>query len=286
MSSDLKYAVQLVKAMRAAGIHPTEDIAAKLVAHTGEMIRFGCEGERKGKRNGFAILYLDGRPAGAFGNWATQTKGTWKADDYSPRACNRFLTMQNCAAKADAVVLQIREVAIAAQAMLEKAGPAAVNHPYLARKCLPPIGLYQHSQQLLVPMTDIFGRLWNLQRINADGFKAYLRGPRKERIFWSVGLVLAEDNAPDPDRIYIGEGMATMLAVHVTEGVPVVAAMDTCNLEPCARALRARYPRSMIVICADDDAATANRIGKNPGMNAAEAAAAAVGGWIATPQKR
>lgn len=286
MSSDLEYAVQLVAAMRAAGIHPTEDVAAKLVARTGEMIRFGCHGERKSKRNGYAILHLDGRPAGAFGNWATQTKGTWKALGKPSNDFDRLAWNQKRVAKVDAAVLQVRQVAKDAEAMLAKAELAVASHPYLVRKGLPPIGLYQRGSQLLVPMTDIFGKLWNLQRINADGFKAYLRGPRKERIFWSFGLDLAEDNAPHPDQIHIGEGMATMLADYVSEGAPVVAAMDAGSLVACTCAIRARYPKAKIVICADDDAQTADRIGKNPGMSAAEDAAAAVGGWLAKPRRR
>lgn len=286
MSRDLEYAAQLVAAMRAAGIHPNEDVAVKLVARTGEMIRFGCHGERKGKRNGYAILHLDGRPAGVFGNWATQTKGTWRADNHSHGTFSRHVLSQNRIAKVEATALQIDEVAKTAEQLLAKSQPAKESHPYLVLKGLPPIGLRQQHDELLVPLTDIFGKLWNLQRINANGSKFYLRGPRRERIFWSAALGLAQDVARDPERIYLGEGVATMLAVHVATKTSVAAAMDINGLVPCAVALRNRFPKAQIVVCADDDAKTAERIGKNPGMIAAEAAAAAVGGWIAIPIAR
>ena len=77
-----------------------------------------------------------------------------------------------------------------------------------------------------------------------------------------------------------------MIAVHFNTWAPVVAAMDTSGLKACGLALQGRFPSTKIVFCADDDAATAKRIGKNPGLSAAEAAAAAVGGWIAIPRSR
>ena len=48
-------------AMKAAGVHPVESIGADL---GNGLIRFACEGDGKGKRNGWAILHLDGIPAG------------------------------------------------------------------------------------------------------------------------------------------------------------------------------------------------------------------------------
>jgi putative DNA primase/helicase len=286
MRRDHDHALQLVEAMQAAGIQPSEDITAKLLDHLGEVIRFGCEGERRSKRNGYAVLFLDGRPAGCFGNWATQIKGSWKADGGGLFSIGHLDVCKRRIAKDEVRRLGLRKVADTAQCMLERARPASPSHPYLVRKGLPPIGLYQCDNVLMAPMTDIFGKLWNLQRIYVDGFKAYLAGPRKDCIFWSAGLAFEGARATHPERIFVGEGVATMLAVHVAKHEPVVAAMDTGGLEPAARALRACFPKTMIVICADDDAKTAARIGKNPGMNAAETAASAVGGWIATPHMR
>lgn len=54
-----------IDAMTEAGMKPVEPIAGKL---GGKRIRFRCEGDRKGKQNGWAVLHLDARPAGAFGN--------------------------------------------------------------------------------------------------------------------------------------------------------------------------------------------------------------------------
>ena len=51
------------------------------------------------------------------------------------------------------------------------------------------------------------------------------------------------------------------------------------NLEPVARALRAKFPRMRLVVCADNDQATPG----NPGVTQALAAARAVGGYLAVP---
>jgi len=69
--------------MEANGVVPIEPIAQRL--GSGNLIRFRCEGDGKGRKNGWAILYLDERPAGAFGNYKANT-GTlkWKANSDRP----------------------------------------------------------------------------------------------------------------------------------------------------------------------------------------------------------
>ena len=67
-----------IGAMQAFGLIPVEPIADKLAA--GEFIRFECEGDRKGKANGWARLFLDGHPAGRFGNYRLAIDTTWKSD--------------------------------------------------------------------------------------------------------------------------------------------------------------------------------------------------------------
>lgn len=69
--------------MEANGVVPVEPIAQRL--GSGSLIRFRCEGDGKTRKNGWAILYLDERPAGAFGNYRLNT-GTlkWKSNDDRP----------------------------------------------------------------------------------------------------------------------------------------------------------------------------------------------------------
>ena len=46
----------------------------------GRLHRFHIAGDRAGTQNGFYILHLDDRPAGAYGCWKRGTKETWKAN--------------------------------------------------------------------------------------------------------------------------------------------------------------------------------------------------------------
>lgn len=281
-------ASQMASAMSQAGIKPLEDVTDKLASEAGKFIRFRCEGDRRGRKNGYAVLFPDGQ-GGAFGHWPSQLKGSWQSSVTQAFRSSRDMReiSRRLAAQADTRLDGERSAAEGAEELLMVAEAADPLHPYLIKKGIPSTGLYQRREILLAPMTDIFGKVWNLQRILPDGSKLFMPGNRRPRTFWSVGLNLGDDIASHPDCIYIGEGVATMLAVHVSSGsYPVVAAMDANSLEPCARAIRIRFPKSTLFICADDDADTEARIGRNPGMEAANAAAAAVGGLVIKPVRR
>jgi putative DNA primase/helicase len=56
-------------------------------------------------------------------------------------------------------------------------------------------------------------------------------------------------------------------------------AFNAGNLEPVARAIRAKFPKLHIVICADNDVATPG----NPGLTRATEAARAVRGFVVAP---
>src|SRR3546814_12230111 len=47
----------------------------------GKSVRFRADGDKPGKRNAWAILYFDKRPAGAFGSYRMGLKQRWKAND-------------------------------------------------------------------------------------------------------------------------------------------------------------------------------------------------------------
>lgn len=283
-ASPVEYAEQFLRAMQSAGVIPAEDIVAHLIQHSGSVIRFSCVGEKRHKKNGFAVLYLDNKPAGAFGNWAIQVKGKWSTDGpvmFRPQ--RQIISLQRFAAQERTRERQ-HAVAQEAVSILKTAPQAQASQPYLLAKGLQGRGLYQKNGQLLAPMTDVFGTLWNLQFITANGSKYYLTGGRKLGAFWSLGLNLNGIGFPDPALIYLGEGVSTMLAVHLTTQQPVIAAMDAGSLPMCAEQIQLRFPKSKLVICADDDAATHQRIGKNPGLEAAMKAAAVSSGLLVLPK--
>lgn len=283
-TSPVEYAEQFLSAMQSAGVSPAEDIIAPLIQRSGEVIRFSCLGERRHKKNGFAVLYLDNKPAGAFGNWAIQVKGKWSADGSVMSGPHRqIIEFQRSVAEQRARERQLL-IAQEAAGILKAAAPAQASHPYLRAKGLEGLGIYQENDRLLAPMRDVFGKLWNFQFITVGGSKYYLTGGRKLGAFWSQGINLSDPHMPDPMLIYLGEGVSTMLAVHLTTHRPVIAAMDAGSLLTCAAQIQRRFPASKLIICADDDAATHQRIGKNPGLEAAIKAAAVSSGLLVLPK--
>ncbi|MFD1767341.1 toprim domain-containing protein [Sphingorhabdus buctiana] len=157
-----------------------------------------------------------------------------------------------------------------------RADPA---HPYLVAKVLEPFGIRQEGRDLLVPMVDPGFRLWNVQRIRPDGFKLFGKDARTAGLFWPHGVHI-QDGRPSAGPLVIGEGFATMAAVHSATGFGVAAAMSARNLETVARAMRKLFPTRELVIAADDD----RHLTENIGLGVARKAAQAVGGVVATPR--
>jgi putative DNA primase/helicase len=157
-----------------------------------------------------------------------------------------------------------------------RADPA---HPYLVAKGLEPFGIRQAGRDLLVPMLDPGFRLWNVQRIRPDGFKLFCKDARTAGLFWPHAVHLS-DGRPSAGPLVIGEGFATLAAIHSATGFGVVAAMSARNLETVARAMRKLFPTRELVIAADDD----RHLAENIGLRVARRAAQAVGGCVATPR--
>ncbi len=176
--------------------------------------------------------------------------------------------------------LEVEEAAARRAADLwANASRADPAHPYLVAKALEPFGIRQVGRDLLVPMVDSGFRLWNVQRIRPDGFKLFGKDARTAGLFWPHGVHM-QDGRPSAGPLVIGEGFATMAAVHSTTGFGVAAAMSARNLETVARAMRTLFPTRELVIAADDD----RHLTENIGLGFARKAAQAVGGVVATPR--
>lgn len=152
---------------------------------------------------------------------------------------------------------------------------------YLQRKRVQAHGVrFLRDGTLLVPMRDAAGELHNLQRIaphppteeeKARGLaeKRFLPGGRKRGMFHVIGQA---EGAP-ADLVLMAEGYATAATLHEASRLPVVVAFDVGNLAAVAEAMPARFPGARFLVCADHDAETEARSGKNPGRDGAEKAA-------------
>ena len=161
--------------------------------------------------------------------------------------------------------------AIRAARLWRKSRPATSQHPYLARKRVQAYGIRVLGPFLVIPLRDVAGELHSLQFISADGRKTFLTGGRKRGCYYAIGR-------PGGD-LCICEGYATAASIHEATGYATASAFDAGNLEPVARALRDKFPRLRLILCADNDTETAG----NPGLRYAEAAARAVRGFLTFP---
>lgn len=130
------------------------------------------------------------------------------------------------------------------------------------------------TTDLIVPLRDVAtGEIWNLQRIQPDGFKTFLPGGRVEGLCFWVGEFGSE--------VYLCEGIATGASVAraLTTTAAVVTTFGSQNLVAVARRIRQTYPSIQILICADNDHTNP----ENPGLTKAIEALELVGGRYCYP---
>jgi putative DNA primase/helicase len=276
---------ELIAAMEMEGVRPVEAIEQRLMS--GELIRFRCEGDGRGRQNGWAKIYLDERPAGAFGNYRLGIDRKWKSGaDYAPLSREEREKLQREWAEAKEARRKEQErseseAAVEALEMWQRAQPASSEHPYVVKKRLDPSPLRQIGDKLLVPMVDSTGKLWNLQRIAGDGTKRFLRGGRVDGLFHLIAY-----NVTDNGKWCIGEGYSTMAAVHRSTGHPCIVTFSSKNMMTVARIWNSARPDLNYIVCADDDPHLVDhpQIRKNLGVVTAKAVAEEIGAKVALPR--
>lgn len=262
---------QFRDAILSAGLMPPDAIIAD-----GKLRRFSGNGA-PADDSAWLVLYNDGIPAGAFGDWRSGTSKTWRADvgrtltpaeQYAHRM--RVETMRR---QRDAEEKRLRaDAARKAAAIWNAATLVPDDHPYLTRKGIKAHGARFHNGALVIPLRD-GGELHSLQFIGPDGEKRFLTGGRVAGCYCAIG---------DPKgavALCIAEGFATGATIHEATGYPVAVAFNAGQLEAVAKAMRGKFPELPLILCADDDTGTAG----NPGMTKATEAAKSVGGRVVIP---
>lgn len=275
---------QFRSAIQAAGITPPDEITAD-----GSLYRFSTNG-KPGDKSGAYKLHLDGVPAGYFEDFRQGIKQTWKANTkatYQPlaelQAHKRRLAKQK-AQRLDALAAQHQSVADEALNIWRQSPPAPADHAYLVKKQVKPHTARLSGPALLIPLHDVNGKLWSLQEIHPNGYKKLHTGGKKVGNFCLLNARLSELEAAP--RALMVEGWATGATVAEMEpDSPVIVAIDSGNLIKVVGAIRRRFPHLKIVIVADNDRQTEQATGKNPGLSAANATAAAfIGVSVVKPE--
>jgi putative DNA primase/helicase len=236
----------------------------------GTLHRFHINGDKRSSLNGWYVLYLNNVAGGAFGNWKSGISHKWCVKSRNSMAqeewaehCHRIKNIRF--QREQAKMIEQEQAAKRAHKIWNTAKPAAPFHPYLTKKHIKPHNLRQKNIQLLVPLIDVKGNLRNLQKIDANGNKLFLRGGQVRGVFAMLGEL------PTSGCLYICEGFATASTIHKLTNKTVIAAMNAGNLKPVALALRnALAIEVTIIIAADNDYLSNPNIGINKGRDAAE----------------
>jgi putative DNA primase/helicase len=251
----------------------------------GTLVRFHVEGDRRGTRNGWAVLFGDHVPAGEFGSWRTGTRHAWCAK--SPTALSaaeqRAIRQRQEAARSERERHQREreDAAKAANVLWNRAIPADAHHPYLVRKGIHAHGLrvapwpvrnsdglvFRHiDNALLVPVMNARAGSSRCRRsfrvdpaLGRD--KDFLSGGRKQGCFHVIGKPVTGQP------IAIAEGYATAGSIHQATGWCVVVAWDAGNLarSPVPGAAPCRMRHSCLCRQRPMDPAAAGQSRRHPG---------------------
>lgn len=269
--------IQLQDAIRAAGLEAPDTIYID-----GKVHRFqsGTKGRPGNNKPGWYIAFPEGVPAGRFGCWRSGIEVSWKANigRELSAAENMALArrMSEAAAARDEERKRTQEnAAETVAAIWENCMGASVDHPYLQRKGVQPLGARVTGDgRLVVPLYSDDGEITSLQYISHDGSKMYHPGGKTGGCFWMVG------NMDTAGPIYIAEGFATAATVHASTGRPCVVAYSASNLVPVTGAWRERCGAMQeLVVVADNDAS-------GTGQKYADQCAAKFGARVVMPPEQ
>ncbi len=136
------------------------------------------------------------------------------------------------------------------------------------------LGIRFRGGDIIVPVRDVDGKLWSIQKIQEDSGKYFYPGARVEACFHTLGEIKNE--------IYLCEGLATGASIYAATGKPVVVAFNSGNLPKVARAIKNKYKETAIIVAGDED--LWSKDSKNPGREKAEEAAKACYGKSVFPR--
>jgi len=262
-------------------LHDAGFILEDPVVGDGKLHRVRTREDKASKKTGWYVFYMDGIPAGAFGDWRNDISAQWTHNigrelSEQERAGNlRRMEAAKSAREIERKELQDK-TAGKANEIFKQAAPAHPEHAYLVTKRVQAHGLIQQvaDGRLVVPLQTAAGEIRNVQYIAGDGEKRFLLGGEKKGCFFQIGDISSAN------RVYVVEGYATGATVHQATQCAVVVAFDAGNLKPVCEAIRSIRRDIEIIVAGDNDHATEG----NPGASKAKAAAEAVNGIAIIPE--
>jgi putative DNA primase/helicase len=228
------------------------------------------------KKNASAKLAESGLIGWVHDFSAMASPETWRAEKDAPLP--RGLDAEELASRERQRRKELTEATNDARRYYEACKPLKNSHPYLSGKGLDMSGCYglkiDAKGALVVPVMWR-GKVISVQRIEDEGGKWFWPGATTK----GGSYVIDRRGATIT---LLCEGLATALTVF--SAVPssrVVCAFNAGNLLHVAAGLNAA---GLVAVCADNDHGTEARLGRNPGVDAANVAAESLGCGVAVPR--
>lgn len=134
----------------------------------------------------------------------------------------------------------------------------------------------QYGRVAVVPIANVSDKICGYQILNSNGSKVFAKGMQLKGAFHRL-TKLADDSA-----IGIAESYVTAATCLELVNMPMVTAFTSSNLEHVVIALQKRYPKSPVVIFADNDMHLVENKGLISALKALEHSKC--GGLVLTPQ--
>ncbi|MCR2100892.1 DUF5710 domain-containing protein [Campylobacter upsaliensis] len=203
----------------------------------GKIQRCKTKEDKGSEKSGAYLGYLDKYPAGFMQNFKTGIKENWKFRlekewGEAKKALNSHLYLKN----------------------------KGINNAYDLR--------VDRFNNLLIPLRDIKGKLWSLQRISESGKKiiGVIKTKEEKEIEYLArkkGCFYTQVSLEKQDEFLICEGFATAISLQEYLNKAVIMAIDAGNLISVIEALKFHYPFTPITLYADNDLKNTNNVGLN-----------------------
>ncbi|HFQ7030015.1 TPA: LPD7 domain-containing protein [Yersinia enterocolitica] len=240
------------------------------------------EDAKKGSLKGAYAGYLDGRPAGWFRNFKTDSEPRkWVSDGVAPDpeqiALQRAQSALQRQQREKDQRIAFDKVAARLEAEYRSLPAANGSEAYHVNKMVKPsagVKTDNHGN-VVIPLYNSDGEFRTLERIWPDGSKHLDKGGQAWGSYHVVGGQL-HDGQP----ILYAEGYATANSISEATRHPVVMTVNAGNMVEVAKALKENYPNSPHYFLADNDIYKT----ENVGLAKATEAAALTDGFVALPK--
>lgn len=252
----------------------------------GQLQRCKVQGDKGHEKSGAYIGYLDQYPAGYIENFKTGTKLNWKYElEFNFQYLNsKTRTQENSQKNIErnqqreiSLLLLQEKTATRLQNEFNQANLVSNDHPYLIKKQIKAREIkIDYFGNLLIPLQDINGKMWSVQRITNSGSKiiGVIKTPQEKqaKIEFSArkkGCFYTQIPINQHKEFQICEGFATAMSIQELTQKPTIMAIDAGNLiNVCDELIRA-YPSKSITIFADNDLKKEIQGNKNIGLESA-----------------